>query len=90
VYVCIPLAGDEIGDLGIGKRGRTFDRALRALEGEHDAGFLAGLARPVEVGGNGRTGQILEGDGPRQRLGLGVERGRCLAGGGAVVRWNFV
>jgi hypothetical protein len=51
VYVCVPLACQEIRYLGLGKHGCTFDRALRALEGKHDSGILAGLARTVEVRG---------------------------------------
>ena len=87
MYVCVPLASDQVCNLRIRKYGRTFDRALRALEREYDSGILAGLAWSVKVRGNGGSGQILEGNGPRKRFGFGVESGRRFAGCRTVVGW---
>ena len=85
MYVCVPLASDQVCNLRIRKYGRTFDRALRALEREYDSGVLAGLAWSVKVRGNGGSGQILEGNGPRKRFGFGVESGSRLPDAGLLL-----
>src|SRR5579859_3253619 len=61
VDVEIDLAGVQIGDLGVGQRGRALDRARADVAGRHDRRAVAARrGGVVEVGSDRRTGQVLE------------------------------
>ena len=87
VDVDVELAGEQIGGLRIGQRRRALDRAGgRIRDRDRDAGVLAGLGRPVEVGGCCRAGQTGIGDLPGQLLAGGIIvqiGGSGAAGGGS-------
>jgi hypothetical protein len=83
VDVEVPLAGLQVGGLGIVECRLTLDRARQiALDRDDRACVGARIGGTVEVGGGGVTGQTLVGDGPFEDLGRGIEGRFDLAGAG--------
>src|SRR3954471_19207256 len=73
VDVDVELAAEQVGGLRVGQRGRALDRASGgAGDRDRDAGVLAGLGGPMEMGGRGGARQAGIAELPRQLLAGGI------------------
>src|SRR6202035_3535654 len=88
VYIRPP--GLEIGNLRIGQRCRTLDRARQsAAEWHEDAGIRSRGSRTVDMSGRRRTAEPRISYRPTQRLAGSVQRRRGGAFACTGDRWDF-